>query len=423
MAWRDLTVDTTPFRVNRQFRLLFVGQASSAIGSRITDVALPLQVYALTRSNLAVAFIGLVTLAPRLGLSLIGGAVADRVERRRLIIGCELIGLLSTTALVANAFLDRPHLWLVYTIAVVLAAAQAVASPANRSAVPLIVQPEHVTAAIALKSLIYSGSWLIGPAIAGGAKAVGGIKLAFALDVLSYVVGLSVFIRMAAIPPIEAHPDEAEESTLRSVATGLKMLRGNQPLIGSFLQDMNAMVFGFPTALLPGLLDERYDNSNLATVLLYAAPFGGAFVASAMSGWAPKVRRHGLAISAFVAGWGLAIVVFGMVRPLWAAVAALVVAGAMDMFSGVFRQAMLIDATPAAMRGRMEGVGMAVWTTGPALGDMEAGTAARLTSTGTAIWSGGALCTIGAVAIHLALPRFRNYVAASPVDQPAVTAT
>ncbi len=419
MAWRDLTVDTTPFRVNREFRLLFIGQASSAIGSRITDVALPLQVYALTRSNLAVAFIGLVTVAPRLGLSLIGGAVADRVERRRLIIGCEVVGLVSTAVLVANAFLDRPRLWLVYVIAVILAAVHAASSPANRSAVPLIVEPQHVTAAIALKSLIYSGSWLIGPALAGGAKAIGGLRLAFALDMFSYVVGLTVFVRMAKIPPIPAHADDAPESTLRSVASGLKMLRGNQPLIGSFLQDMNAMVFGFPTALLPGLLDERYNNSDLATVLLYAAPFGGAFVASAFSGWAPRVRRHGVAISAFVAGWGLAIVVFGLVRPLWAAVAALVVAGAMDMFSGVFRQAMLIDATPAAMRGRMEGVGMAVWTTGPALGDMEAGVAARLTSTGTAVWTGGALCAVGAVAIHLTLPRFRNYRSdtRSPQDQ------
>ncbi len=421
MAWRDITVDTTPLRVNRQFRLLFVGQASSGIGSRITDVALPLQIYALTRSNLAVAMLGLATMGPRLGLSLLGGAIADRVDRRRLIIACEIVGFVALSALIANAFLDTPRLWPVYVAAVVLAAAQAVSSPANRSAVPLIVEPAMLTQAIAIKSLIYSGSWLIGPALAGGAKALGGIKLAFALDALSYVVGLTVFTRMNRIPPVEAHPDDPVESTVRSVVSGLKMLRGNQPLIGSFLQDLNAMVFGFPTALLPGLLDERYDNSGVATVLLYAAPFAGAFVASAASGWSVRVRRHGVAVSGFVAAWGLAIVVFGLVRPLWAAVAALIVAGAMDMFSGVFRQSMLIEATPAAMRGRMEGVGMAVWTTGPALGDLESGVAARLTSTNTAVWSGGSLCAVGAVVIHFALPRYRHHQVSEPAKVTAAS--
>lgn len=422
MAWRDITLDLTPLRQSRQFRLLFTGSAASSLGSRVTDIAIPLQIYALTKSNLAVGLLGLVVMVPKLSLSLIGGAIADRVDRRRLILACEATGLTAAALLLVNARLAAPSLPLVYVLAFVIAAAHSVNAPANRSAVPLLIEPAMYTQAMAVKSLIYSGSWLLGPAVAGGAKAIGGLSLAFAIDIASYVVGIGAFGRMRPIPPI-ADAAEDHVSTLRSVTDGLRTLRGNQPLIGSFLQDFNAMLFGLPTALFPGLLDQRYDNSAVATALLYGAPFLGSMLASATSGWAPRVRRHGIVISGFVVAWGLAIAVFGLVRPLPLAVAALTVAGMADMYSGVFRQSMLMEATPPHMRGRMEGVGMAVWTGGPALGDLEAGVAARLTSTSTAIWSGGVLCALGSVAITALLPRYARYVAPSatsapPVDEP-----
>ena len=308
MGWREIAVDTTPLRTNRQFRLLFTGLAVSSLGNRITDIAIALQIYALTRSNLAVGLLGLVVMVPKLILSLVGGAIADRVERRRMIIACEIAGLACAAGFVANAALDRPSLALVYVLAFVNAATHSAEAPAQRSAVPLIVPAAMYTQANALKSLIYSSSWLIGPALAGAAKAVGGIRLAYLLDVISYVVGIAVIARMAPIPPVtEDHEDEM--STLRSIGEGLRTMRGNQPLIGSFLQDFNAMIFGLPVALFPGLIDTRYHNSGLATTMLYGAPFAGSLVASATSGWAPKVRRHGLAVTVFVVLWGLSIVV------------------------------------------------------------------------------------------------------------------
>ena len=319
MGWRDIAVDTTPLRTTRQFRLLFTGLAVSSLGSRVTDIAIALQIYALTRSNLAVGLLGLVVMVPKLSMSLVGGAIADRVERRRMIVACELVGLMCSAAFVANAALGHPNLILVYALAFVNAAAHSAEAPAQRSAVPLIMPAAMYTQANALKSLIYSSSWLIGPALAGASKAVGGLKLAYSLDVISYVVGIAVFVRMAPIPPVIADIEE-QMSTLRSIGVGFRTMRGNQPLIGSFLQDFNAMVFGLPVALFPGLIDRRYHNSGLATTLLYGAPFAGSLVASATSGWAPKVRRHGVAVTIFVVLWGLSIVVFGLVHPLGLAV-------------------------------------------------------------------------------------------------------
>ena len=174
-----------------------------------------------------------------------------------------------------------------------------------------------------------------------------------------------------------------------------------------FLVDLNAMVFGMPMALFPAVVDQRYSSSAIG--LLYAAPFLGSFVVSVTSGWTNRIYRHGLAVCWCVAGWGGAIVAFGFVRPLWAAVAMLAIAGGFDMVSGVFRQSIVALATPEGMRGRVEGAGMAVWTTGPALGDLEAGTVARLTSVDVSIVSGGVLCVAGVAVLALSLPTFLRY--------------
>jgi MFS family permease len=403
---RDLAVDLTPLRKSRQFRLLYAGTTLSAIGSRLTDLAVPFQIYALTHSTLALGLLGLVTLVPRLTLSIVGGALADRLDRRRMLLVAELAGGLFATLLLANALLDEPRLWVVYVAAFGLACAFSVAGPTGRSAIPLLLGADQYTSAMALKAIAGSVSWLLGPAIGGILYGIGGAGLAYAVDLGSFVVGAGF---MMAMRPIPRAAETSEHSTFGSIAEGFRVLRKRQPVVGSFLMDLNAMVFGLPVALFPAIVDQRFDGRVGFAGLLTAAPFAGSLVASASSGWTKRVHRHGLAITVSVVGWGAAMAVFGLVSSLWASLLLLAVAGGADMVSGVFRQAMLALDTPPEMMGRMEGVGLAVWTTGPALGDIEAGVMASLTSVTTAVVTGGLACMGGAVALFALLPRFAHY--------------
>lgn len=402
---RDLAIDVGPLKRSREFRLLFTGISTSAVGSRLTDVAVPVQLYALTKSTLAIGLLGLVVMVPRLVLSIIGGALADRLDRRRLLLVTEVGGMVCSIVLALNASSGHPQIWLIYVVAFASACCFAINSPAQRSAIPLLLAREDVVPAMALKSMAYSTSWLLGPMVAGLLIFAGGVSLAYAVDGLTFAGGLVALWAMRPIPPVGA----SDRSTFASVLEGLRELKGRPPLIGSFLMDLNAMIFGFPLALFPAVVDERFGGNALVLGVLYSAPFAGSLVASATSGWAKHVHKHGIALTAAVVVWGLAIMAFGLVSGVAATIGFLVLAGAADMVSGVFRQAMVALATPPEMLGRMEGVGMAVWTTGPALGDMEAGAVASATSVNTSIVSGGLICAVLAVVLAAVLPAFTAY--------------
>jgi MFS family permease len=402
---RDLAIDITPLRRSPEFLKLYAGLTSSALGSRITDVAVPVQVYAMTKSTLAVGLLGLVTLGPRLVLSVVGGALADRLDRRRLLLASEVAGLACSVVLAVNALSPNPQLWLVYVMVFGAACCFAVNTPAQRSAVPLLVERTDITAAMALKSVAYSSTWLLGPTLAGILIAIGGVQLAYLADAATFGPSLLALGAMRPIPPM----GEADHSTFGSIVEGLKVIKARPPLVGSFLVDLNAMVFGFPLALFPAVVDERFGGNPTVLGLLYSAPFAGSLVASATSGWSRRVHRHGIAVTASVVVWGFAIVGFGLVSGAVLTIVFLALAGAADMVSGIFRQSILALATPPDMLGRMEGVGMAVWSTGPALGDLESGAVAAVTTVNFSIVSGGLVCAVLAVLLAAVLPGFRNY--------------
>jgi hypothetical protein len=325
-------------------------------------------------------------------------------------------GVLCTLGLLLNAGLGHPQVWVCYVLAIALAAAYSLSGPTGRSAVPFLLDRELYPAAMALKAISGSVSWLLGPALAGVLLAAGGTSLAYALDAASFGLAAVILLGMRALPPIGDPPPEGQ-TTWRSVLEGLSVLRRRQPVMGSFLVDINAMVFGMPAALFPAVVDQRFDGRAQVLGLLYAAPFAGSLVASATSGWSRRIRRHGMAVTVAAIGWGIAIAVFGLVASLWATLLALALAGGADMVSGIFRQTILALDTPPEMMGRMEGVGMAVWTTGPALGDAEAGIVAALTSVQFSIVSGGVLCAVGAAVIAKLFPGFLSYRVEAP--QPA----
>jgi MFS family permease len=202
-------------------------------------------------------------------------------------------------------------------------------------------------------------------------------------------------------------PPDADPPSVRGVIEGVRFAGSRQELIGTYLVDMNAMFFAMPEALFPAVA-ERHGGPGVAG-LLFAAPAAGALVLSLFSGWTRRVRRHGAAVVLAASGWGAAIAVFGLAGPLWLALAALAVAGAMDMVSGIFRSTIWNEVVPDRLRGRLAGMEMISWASGPTLGNTEAGFAAALVGLRASIVAGGLLCVAGSLALAAALPRFWRY--------------
>lgn len=409
---RRLTIDLAPLRDHREFRLLWTGKGISYFGSQITRIAIPFQVYDLTRSTLAVGLVALGELVPILGLSLWGGAVADAVDRRRILIRTDLVLMALTLALAGNALLPRPSLPLIYVVAVLSAGVFCFGRPALDAAVPRLVPPSQLSAAAALNGLQFTIGGIVGPAVGGVLVAATGVAGAYALDAVTFAAAIAAGVAMRPLPPSE----RSERPSLRAIGEGLRYARGNKPLLGTYVIDVVAMVFGMPDALLPALAIERFGGGAQALGLLAAAPAAGAFMASLVSGWTGSVRRHGLAITWAVVAWGLSITVFGFADWLPLALVAAAAAGAADMVSGIFRQTMWNQVVPDHLRGRLAGVELASYASGPALGNFEAGAVASLTSLRFSIVSGGLACVVGAGAVALLLPAFIAYRAPEPEE-------
>ena len=402
--FRGVALDVTPLRESREFRLLWAGDGITAAGSQFTRVAAAFQVYELTGSTLMVGLLGLVTMVPLFFGSILGGAVADHFERRRVILLTQLGGLLCALALALNAAAPNPQTWVIFVVFFLAQGFYSLGVPASRSAVQMLVRPEHIPSATALEAVLGSTARLIGPVVAGFVIASAGLGWTYVVDMVSFALCIAFVAAMHAIAVTGT-----DGITLRAIGEGLRYLRSRAVLKGSFLADLVAMIFGMPVALFPALVDQRFDGEAYVLGLLYAAPFAGSLVASATSGWARRVPRHGVALCIAIVGWGVAITLFGIVDGLAISLLLLAAAGAADMVSGVFRQSILRMATPPPMLGRMEGVGMAVWTTGPALGDLEAGAVAALTSVDTSIVLGGLACIGGIGLLALAMPGLIAY--------------
>jgi len=401
---RGIALDVTPLRESRDFRLLWAGDGITAAGSQFTRVAAAFQVYELTGSTLMVGLLGLVTMVPLFFGSILGGAVADHFERRRVILLTQLGGLLCALALALNAASPDPQTWIIFLVFFLAQGVYSLGVPASRSAVQMLVAPEHIPSATALEAVLGSTARLIGPVVAGVVIASAGLGWTYVVDMISFAFCIAFVAAMRSIAVTGT-----DGITLRAIGEGLRYLRSRVVLKGSFVADLIAMIFGMPVALFPALVDQRFDGEAYVLGLLYAAPFAGSLVASATSGWARRVPRHGVALCIAIVGWGVAITLFGIVNGLAISLLLLAVAGAADMVSGVFRQSILRMATPPPMLGRMEGVGMAVWTTGPALGDLEAGAVAALTTVDTSIVLGGLACIAGIGLLAVAMPGLIAY--------------
>ncbi len=398
-----LFVDIGPLRRHRDFRLLVAGRFISNLGSMLSFVAVPYQTYQITGSTFAVGLLGLLELVPILAIAFLGGALADAFDRRQLVQIAEAGAGISSAVLVVNALIDHPKVWVVYLATVTGAAFYAVLRPALDAMPPRLVDRDELVAASSVGTTFNTVAWLGGPAVAGVLIAAAGLPFVYGLDVASFGISLVILSRMRRMPP----PEDAEAPSVSRIAEGLRYARSRQELIGTYLVDIVAMLFGIPLALFPAYA-ERLGGAGVLG-LLYAAPGAGAFVASLTSGWTARVHRHGLAVILAASLWGAGIVVFAVAGNLWLALAGLAFAGGADAVSGVFRSTIWNQTIPDNLRGRLAGVEMVSYTAGPLLGQVESGLVAALTSVRFSAVSGGVLCIVGVAITAAMLPVFRHY--------------
>jgi MFS family permease len=403
---RGLFVDIEPLRRDRDFRLIWIGQLISGFGRQVTIVVLPLLLWQLTHNPLAIGLLGIVQLVPILIFALGGGAIADAVDRRRLLLVTQILLAATSAALAFLAFLPDPPLVGFYVVAFFAAGIGAVDQPTRASALPRLVPRERLQAAIAVNWLSGQTVAVSGPILGGVLAATVGSAWAFTFDVVTFMVSIGAVILIAPMPP---HPEAARPS-LRSVAEGLSFARAKGIVLATFAIDLDAMIFGMPSSLFPQLALTVFNVDKIGYGFLNAAPAFGALIGSLVTGWTARVRHPGRGVTISVAVWGFAIVGFGLLTasfPL--ALACLAVAGGADVISAVLRASIVQFETPDRLRGRVMSIQTLVVTSGPRLGDAEAAAVAAIAGPQFSVVSGGVLCLLGLVGVLRLFPSLLDY--------------
>jgi MFS family permease len=403
---RRAAIDVEPLR-HVDFRRLWLGNSLGMVGFQLTAVAVPVQVFELTGSSFWVGMLGLVGLVPLVAFGLWGGAVADAVDRRLLLLGSSLLLWACTGGLLAASLLGLASLPLLLGLVAIQAAGFAVASSTRGAIVPRVLPEPLVPAANTLTFTAGNVALVLGPLLAGLILARWSFATAYAADLAVFTVALYAALRLPPLPP--AGP--ATTPGLRSVVDGLAFIVTRPVLLLSFAVDIAAMVLAMPRALFPETAAQLGGRG--AVGWLYAAIAIGAVLAGLSSGWIGRVRRQGVALVAAVIAWGLAVAAAGLARSLWPMVLLLAVAGAADLVSAVYRQTILQTYAPDEMRGRMQGVFIVVVAGGPRLGDLRAGATAAAFGV-TVSWVGGALLATVLVSLALLVPSLRRYDTRAP---------
>lgn len=405
-----LLADIRPLRECPPYRRLWTGSLVSSIGAAMTAFALTLQVYRLTHSAFAVGAIGLVTLVPTLAAGIFGGSLADRVDRRKLVL-ITSSSLAAVSALLAvQAFAGLRQVWLIYLLAAVEATVVSVDNPARRTFTPRLLPAKLLPAGLALNQLTFQVTLVTGPALAGLITAAGGLRLCYLIDAVSFGAALYSVARLPAMRPVGDVP----RRSLRAVADGLRFIVSSRPVAGAFLTDLSATVFGLPVALFPAINAERFGGSPQTLGLLTTAIGVGGVLGSTFSGPVGRVVRPGRAMLITVSVWGAGMAGFGAADSLWLALAGLAVAGAADTTTVVLRATIVQTSIPDDLRGRISAAEYVVGVGGPKLGNLESGVVGSLASPAISAVSGGLAAIAGAVVIGLAMPAFAQYRRVEP---------
>jgi MFS family permease len=409
-----LLVDITPARESVAFRRLLTGSALSGIGGQMTNYAVLLQVYELTRSSLNVGIVGLANGLPMIVAALLSGPLADAVDRRKIVLITYLIQTAVSATLAAQAFMGLGQVWLLYLLVGVQGMVAGVASPARRTFMPSLLRRDQLPAGAALQTLVMHGAVLVGPTLAGIITAAFGLKVCYLLDAVSFTFSIYAAARL---PRMRAAGHE-DRPGLRSIGQGLRFIVRRRMVLGVLLADTSATLFGMPIALFPAINAEHFGGHAQTLGLMISAVSAGGLLGSALSGPASRVRRQGLGMLVAGAAWGAGLAVFGWSGAFWLACLSLAFAGAADVTSVVLRTSMVQGLTPDNLRGRVSAVEFAVGAGAPALGNFRAGAVASLTSPTVSAVSGGLSVVAGAALIGLAIPTLLTYRSAPDPPPP-----
>ncbi|TKG68399.1 MFS transporter [Prauserella endophytica] len=407
----SIVVDGRPLRI-AGFRRLWGSSMVTAIGSQLTAVAVPKQVFDITGSSAYVGLTGAFGLVPLLVFGLWGGAIADTVDRRKLLIVSNTGIAVTAAVLWAQAFLELNSVWLVLGLLAVNQAFYAVNMPTRNAVVARLV-PEHLLpSAAALTGTMNTFGAVFGPLAAGALMPVVGLSTLYLVDTVALVVVLWAVWRLPPLPPLSG---QVRRAGLRDIVDGFRYMGAQKVLLASFVVDIVAMVAGMPRALFPEMAERTFGDppgGGLALGWLYAAIPLGAMLITLTSGWVSRVRRQGVAVVVAICVWGAAVAGFGLAPSLWLAVVFLAIAGAADMVSAIYRMAILQSAATDEMRGRTQGAFTVVVAGGPRIADLAHGWVAAGTGTAVAATGGGLLVIVLVVVATLLLPAFWYYRAA-----------
>ncbi len=398
-----MLINISPLKKYRDFRLLFTGQLISQLGTMVSYMAVPYQVYELTKSNAMVGMLGIVQFVPVVIFGLLGGTYADRINRRKLILVCEAVMALCMALLLLNSVRAAPSVPAIFVLVAVMQSLVGFHRPAMEALTQKMVEPRDYAAVGALASFRYSVSAICGPLLGGLLIAAFGLKGAFLFDLISFAGAFVCVALMTRVP----NPEPSARSPLADAKAGIKFALSKPELIGTYAIDIVAMIFAFPVALFPAMA-ERWGGAQAAGILFSAMAIG-SLIATLFSGWSSRVQHHGRVVVIAAALWGVFIVGAGFANNLWLAVACLIMAGGVDMVSALFRGIIWNHSVPNEMRGRLSGIEMISYMTGPLLGNARAGWVAAHSSVSFSLWSGGVICVLGVIMTSLLLPKFWNY--------------
>ncbi|WP_237048137.1 MFS transporter [Lentzea guizhouensis] len=407
-ARSTFVIDTRPLKIVA-YRRLWLSTIVTAVGSQLTAVAVPKQVFDLTGSSAWVGIAAGVALVPLLVFGLWGGAIADTVDRRKLLLVTNIGIAVSSVLLWVQAALNINSVWLVIALLGLQQVFFAANAPARSASIARLVPAELLPSAGALGSTVMQFGAVLGPLLAGALMPVIGLSTLYLVDAIALVVTVYAVWKLPPMPPLDG---VVRRAGLKDVLAGFVYLWAQKVLLASMLLDIIAMVFGMPRALFPEMAQHTFGDppgGGFALGVLFAAIPIGAVLCGLTSGWIAKVSRHGAAVVWSVVAWGVAIAGFGLTGNLWVAAGFLALAGAADMVSMAFRGAILQSAATDEMRGRMQGVFIVVVAGGPRLADLLHGTGGAAFGTAAAVSVGGVLVVVTTVVAVVLLPAIWRY--------------
>lgn len=397
-----MLLDLSPLKVSRDYRLLFFGQLVSFFGSMMTFIVVPWQMYQITQSSAMVGYIYLAEFVPMIALAFVGGALADFLDKRRMLRLTEIGQTVVTAILLGNSLLPKPQIWVLFVAVALHAGLAAIQRPAFESFIQKIIPVDLMSAVMALNSIRYSIGAIVSPAVAGIIATQLSASVAYTIDLFTFIASLIAVFMLRAVPS----PENAERPSWKGIKRAWKYAFGRQELVGTYFIDIAAMFFAMPQALYPALAI-IYGPHYVG--FFPAAIAAGALVASLTSGWTKNIHRHGLLVTVAAALWGVAIIFFGMADSIVVALLFLAAAGFFDMISGIFRGAIWNQTIPNHLRGRLASIEMMSYLTGPMLGSAKMGIVAERFGVKAALISGGILCVAAVGGAALFLPRFLSY--------------